>query len=328
MPHELVVLDADDVSTLFDYATAIASQQRAFTELGRGSATLAPKVGVEGANGSIALSYNARISPEAGAVSKLVSLNPDNADRDLPMIHGIITVLDPATGRPVAVMDGTSVTTVRTAAASAVAIEALATAGADTLVVVGTGVQAEAHVRACTETRTWASVTIVGRTPEKADALAARLTDDLGVEVASGTDVRAAVRDADVVALCTTSADPVVEHDWLRAGSTVVSVGSFIPDRSEIEQTTMREAHAVIVDDVDTALEHAGPIMQAVDGGILTADDLGTLGEVLTGKHAGRTSDDAIIVYNSVGIGVQDAAAAEAIVERAHETGRGQRVRL
>lgn len=302
---DLLVLSSDDIHALFDVPTAVESQRRAFTELGRGTALLAPKVGVDGAADSLALGYLARISPSAAAVAKLVSVNPSNAARGLPAIHGLIVVLDADTGQPAAIMDGTSITTLRTAAGSAVAVDALAPATASRLVIIGTGVQAEPHVRAISHVRGLEQVTVLGR-----------------------DDSREPVREADIVVLATSSRDPVVEHESLAPGATVVSIGSFEPDRSEVAARTVTDADLVVVDDVSTSLERAGSIRGPIADGLLDADALVPLGEILTGLRPGRTSDDQLVFYNSVGVGVQDAAAAEAVLLRAEDGVRGQHVPL
>jgi ornithine cyclodeaminase len=125
-----------------------------------------------------------------------------------------------------------------------------------------------------------------------------------------------------MVAACTLSSTPVVRGAWLAPGCTVVSVGSFEPTRSEVDTEVVRRAAAVVVDDLETAAEHAGPIVDALRDGVLTRADLIPLGGVLTGRHPARTHPDDIVFYNSVGLGIQDAAAAWAVIEaaRARET--------
>ncbi len=327
MPIECVVLSAADVAELLSLDDAIASQRRAFEALANGVARLAPKVGVDGSDGSLALNYTARLAPEAGAVAKFVSVNPTNAGRGLPTINAVITVLDPATGQVAAIMDGTSVTTLRTAAASAVAADVLAPHGPVSLVVIGTGVQAAAHVRAIAAVRELTSITVVGRREQPTRALTAALSQELGKSVSPSLAAATAVPGADIVALCTTSSTPVLEHEWLREGTTLISVGSFTPERCEVQQATVRQAELVVVDDLPSSLEHAGPIMAAVKSGALQAVSIASIGDILIGSHPGRANASDLVFYNSVGVGVQDAAAAEVVLARAIAAGRGQRVR-
>ncbi|XVX20448.1 ornithine cyclodeaminase family protein [Actinomycetota bacterium] len=327
-PADLIFLTAADVTELLGPDEAIASQRRAFSELGNGRARLAPKVAIDGAKGAVALNYTARLSEDNAPVGKFLSVNPANVERDLPLIHALITVLDPETGRPTAVMDGTSVTTARTSAGTAVAVDALASEGSRTCVIVGTGVQSRGHGRALGRVRTFDRVIIAGRNRDAAAAVADELGAEIGGETIATTDVEAAVREGDVVVLCTTSMEPVIDWDWVRPGATVVSIGSFAHDRHEVAADALGRADIVVVDDVQTNEEHGGPVIEALASGVIDQASLVPLAAVIAGHHPGRTSDEQTIFYNSVGIAVQDAAAAETVLARALEVGAGTRVLL
>jgi ornithine cyclodeaminase/alanine dehydrogenase-like protein (mu-crystallin family) len=324
----LLVLSATHVRELLDVDLAIESQRRAFGELGRGNAVLPARLLVEGSDDSVSFCYAARLAPESGAVCKFGSVNPANADRGLPTISALITVLDGQDGRPVAIMDGTSVTTIRTSAASAVAVEVLANPDSHRLAVIGSGVQAEAHVRAISRVLALQSVRVWSTSRERCESLVGSLDKEFAFEVTASATSEEALRDADVVVACTTSFEPVLESAWLRPGATVISIGSFASNRCEVPQDLLTRAGAVVVDDIDTAVEHAGPIVQGLASGLISRDELVSLGEVVAGLRPGRTSPSEIVYYNSVGIGVQDAAAAAAVLEVALAGGQGQRVNL
>jgi ornithine cyclodeaminase len=249
-------------------------------------------------------------------VSKFGSVNPANPARGLPSVHALVTVLDPETGRPAAVLDGTAVTTIRTSAASAVAASALARPGARTLAVLGSGVQARAHVAALRRVLDLAEIRIWSPSAERRAALAASLAPPPGTVARAATSAREAVAGADVVACCTSSFAPVLDVSWLARGATVISIGSFAPDRHEVPAELAIAADAVVVDDVTTALEDAGPIIAAAAGGDF-AQRLIPLGDVVAGLRAARQAGTDLVYYNSVGLGVQDAAAALAIVSAA-----------
>jgi ornithine cyclodeaminase/alanine dehydrogenase-like protein (mu-crystallin family) len=303
-----VFLSDDHVAALFDLDTAIASQRRVFEALGRGEAQLAGKVALPGPDGTMALSYVGRLSPEHGVVSKLVSVNPGNADLGLPAIHASIMVLDLA-GRLMAVLDATTLTAVRTAAASAVAVDALSRPDSIRLAVLGAGVQAREHIRALSRVRSIETVRIWSPTP----ANRAKLANEVGAVAVDSP--AAAVASADIVVACTMSTEPVVPTEALAPGTTVISVGSFAPERSEVDDGLVRLAR-VVVDDVPTALGHAGPIMRGVAGGFLRTEDIRSLGDVLLGQAQGRAHAGELVFYNSVGLGVQDAAAAAAVLDK------------
>ncbi|MGW3156919.1 ornithine cyclodeaminase family protein [Streptomyces sp. NPDC001089] len=311
-------LSREQVVELLDTDAAIASQRAAFTALGDGTAELPGKIMHPSRfDDSVVFAYLARLSADTGAVAKFGSVNPGNAGAGLPTVHAVINALDPVTGRLAAVMDGTAVTTLRTAAASAVALDALATADSAELGLLGSGTQALAHARAVARVRELRSVRVWSPHPGRRAEAARRLAAELGIAVEAAGTARDAVAGASMVAACTLSRTPVVRGEWLAPGCTVVSVGSFEPTRSEVDAEAVRRAAAVVVDDPVTAAEHAGPVVEALARGVLTPDDLIPLGGVLTGGRTARTGPDDIVLYNSVGLGIQDAAAAWAVIDAA-----------
>ncbi|GAB3691756.1 ornithine cyclodeaminase family protein [Saccharopolyspora tripterygii] len=306
-------LSDTDVAAALDYDVAIASQRLAFESLGRGEAQQAAKTAIRTGEDT-ALSYLSRLSPRHGPVAKLVSVNPGNADRGMASINATVLVLDAETGTLTATMSGTALTELRTAAGSAVALDALAPTGADVLAVIGSGVQARAHVRAVSRVRALTEVRVHSRDAARRESTAAELAAELGLDVRPTATAAEAVGDAGMVVACTLSSDPVVETADLAPGATVVSVGSFEPHRREVDGDLLRAADRIVVDDVDTAAHHAGPIMAALESGDLDRGGLTPLGTILTAQAPGRKSAEELIFYNSVGIGVQDAAAALAVL--------------
>jgi ornithine cyclodeaminase/alanine dehydrogenase-like protein (mu-crystallin family) len=318
-----------DVDGIFTPAVAIQSQRDAFAALGAGTAVLPDKLMVTNTtDGSVAFCYAARLSPGDGAVSKFGSINPANIDRGLPSISALIVTLDAETGRLSAVMDGTVITTRRTAAASAAAADALARTDASSLAVLGCGVQGREHVRMLAQVRRFEAVRLWDRDPRKSAAAATQLTQETGLDVAACESPEDTVRGADLVVTCTLSSVPVVEGSWVAPGATVISIGSIEPDRCEVDQDLVRRAGLVVVDDPDTAADHAGPIVLALRTGDLQRPDVIGLGDVLVGSHPGRPDADALIYYNSTGIGVQDAAAAQAVLVVAERDGIGERLSI
>ncbi|MEU5342524.1 ornithine cyclodeaminase family protein [Streptomyces sp. NPDC020766] len=322
MTDDVLHLSRDQVAALLDTDTAIRSQRAAFTALGDGTAELPGKImHPSGFDDSVVFAYLARLSAGTGAVAKIGSVNPGNAAAGLPTIHAVINALDPVTGQLVAVMDGTAVTTLRTAAASAVAFDALATPDSAELGLIGSGTQALAHARSVARVRDLRAVRIWSPSPERRARAARLLAAELGIPVKAVDSAEEAVAGLPMVAACTLSSTPVVRGEWLAPGCTVVSVGSFEPSRSEVDTEVVRRAAAVVVDDPETAAEHAGPVVEALRSGTLAPDDLIPLGGVLTGRREGRTTERDIVYYNSVGVGIQDAAAAWAVIDAARDQG-------
>ena len=324
-----LLLGAGDVAAVFDLDTGLASQREAFTRLGRGEADQPARLVLPVPDDdSLAFCYAARLAPNSGAVSKFGSVNPANAAAGRPTVSATVLVLDPHDGRLVAIVEGTTLTALRTSAASALAATLLAGPGARTAAVLGPGVQGRGHVRALAHAMALEEVRLWGRDADAAGRAAADLDAEVGPRVRAAATAAEAVAGADVVAACTASPGPLVEADQLAPGATVISIGSITPDRSEVGMSVLAAAATVVVDHRPSALEHAGPVIQALDAGLVAEADLVELGEVAAGRRPGREGPDDLVFYNSLGLGVQDAAAAWAIVERAGRLGVGRRVAL
>jgi alanine dehydrogenase len=240
---------------------------------------------------------------------KIVTVFPDNAGRSLPSVQGTYLLLDAATGVPLAVLDGTALTLRRTAAASALAAQYLARDDSAVHLVVGTGALAPhlatAHraVRSIRETLVW------GRDPNKARALADRLTDS-GVSAAPALDLEAAVSAADIVTCATLARQPLVRGAWLKPGTHLDLVGGFTPEMREADDDAVSLARVYV--DSEAALREAGDIVQPLCSGVLTHERIaGDLSSLVSRKSAGRTNADEITLFKSVGTALEDLAAAK-----------------
>jgi alanine dehydrogenase len=249
--------------------------------------------------------------------TKLVSVFPGNERRGLPSHQAVIVAFDAETGTPLALMDGTWITACRTAATSALATRALARPDAEVLAVIGTGVQARAHLSILPHGHPFREIRVAGRTPAKVAAIAEETGATRCATVAD------AVRGADVVSLCTNAAEPVIERRWLAAGTHVNSIG-YNEDGGELDEATIREGRLVVESRV--AFEPLPAGARELQG--LEPSDADELGEILSGNRRGRTSTDQITVYKSMGHAAEDAAAAGLVLERAREVGAGASVEL
>ncbi|GAA5154926.1 MULTISPECIES: ornithine cyclodeaminase family protein [Amycolatopsis] len=235
---------------------------------------------------------------------KVASVAPRNPARGLARIQGQYLLLDGETLAPLAVLDGVALTNVRTAAVSAVAVDALAAPGPARLLVFGTGPQARSHVAALRVVRPVVDVVIVGRDPGRAGRFAA----EVGGRVGTADDVR----DADLVACCTTAREPLFDGALLRPHATVVAVGSHEPDVREVDDETVRRS-TVVVESVATALREAGDVVQAVAAGACDPAELVGLAAVVRGEAA--VSPEAPRLFKSVGMAWEDLVVAAAEYE-------------
>lgn len=324
---DLLVLGKAEIEKLFTPDVALESQRRAFRSLGHGHAVQPERIMVS-TDRSAMFAYAAKVDEEAAAVCKFGAMVPANPGRGLPSVSATIIVLDPVDGRPVALLEATTITTLRTAAASAVAVEALARPDAQVLAIIGTGVQAVAHARLISAVLNVSEIRLFGRDETRRAATRAVLEDLLEVDVVASPTADAAVRGADVVLTCTTSTTPVIDASAVAEGALVISVGSFSADRSELPTGLFRRCHKVVVDHLELSKEFGGCVIDAATDGTLDFDEVVQLGDILVGNSAGRQSGSDIIVFNSVGLGVQDAAAAEVVLQVARSAGVGQPLRF
>lgn len=271
----------------------------------------------------------AYLASSGALATKLVTLFPRNTDR--PSHQAVIVVFDAENGSPLALMDGEAITAARTAAGSALATDLLARQDPYRLVVIGTGVQARAHLQAVSRVRRFGSICVVGRDLDKAKALALEFGGENFREVGAYVNIEQAVREADVVCACTHSAEPVVRREWLKPGAHVNSVGYNTAGR-EIDGATFRDALVVVESRSATlAPPPAGSndIAMAIAEGAMTREHVhAELGELVSGARPGRADAQQITLYKSVGVAVQDAAAAAMVLEAARKGGVGRVIDL
>lgn len=249
---------------------------------------------------------------------KMVNVFPQNADYGLPAIAGVYLLSEGAHGRPLACIDGGELTRRRTAAASALAARELAREDAETLLVVGTGKLAPMVIEAHAAVRPIRRVRIWGRSPAKAERLAAEYADCFATEAV--TDLEEACADADLISCVTLSTQPLIRGQWLAPGTHLDLIGAFRPDMRETDADCLARSE-VFVDTYAGAKGEAGDILQAVDEGGFALEHLrGELAELLQGSSKGRSGREAITLFKSVGASLEDLAAAVEVWEKREAT--------
>jgi ornithine cyclodeaminase len=320
----VLVLSRAEVESLIDLDRLREAVAGAMADLSAGRVSMPSRIAAMVPERDALLAAMPAYLPSSGALAtKLVSLFPRNTDR--PTHQAVIVVFDAENGSPVALMDGEAITAARTAAGSALATDLLARKDPYRLVVIGTGVQARAHLRAVSRVRKFGSICVAGRDVEKAQALAKEL--GAGAYV----DIQQAVREADVVCACTHSTEPVVRREWLKPGAHVNSVGYNTAGR-EVDGATFRDALVVVESRAATlAAPPAGSndIAMAIAEGAMTREHVhAELGELVSGARPGRKDASQITLYKSVGVAVQDAAAAAMVLDAARKAGVGRTIDL
>jgi ornithine cyclodeaminase len=266
-----------------------------------------------------------RASPAPAFAVKAVGIFPGNAARGKDTHQGAVALFDGNTGELSALLDAAAVTAIRTAAVSGVATQLLAREDAGDLALVGAGVQAHTHLAAMASVRRLRRVRVASRRPDRARRFAvehAALAGP-GVAVEAAASVEEAVRGADIVVTVTDSETPVLERAWIAEGCHVNAVGASLPSRREIDSDTVAAAR-LFVDRRESTVNEAGDYLIPLREGAIGAGHIrGEIGELLLGRCAGRTSPSEITVFKSLGLAVEDLAAAQVAAARAREAGRG-----
>ncbi len=325
----MLILDKREVESLLEPDALRAAVAAALADLSAGRASMPTRIAALVAEQDALLAAMPAYLPGAGALTtKLVTLFPRNTDR--PTHQAVIVAFDPLTGTPAALMDGEAITAARTAAASALATDLLARPDASTLAVLGAGVQARAHLRALPRVRQFREIVIAARDGAKALALAREIAAQTGTPARTAS-FSEAVRAADVVCACTHSADPVVRRESLRDGTHVNSVGYNTAGR-EVDGETVAAA-LVVVESRAAALAPppggSNDLLWPIRDGLIDATHVhAELGELVSGARPGRTNVSQLTLYKSVGVAIEDAAAAALVLRLARERGIGRTIEI
>jgi len=312
------VVDGDELTRLLDYPTLIAAIGAGFSGSLRAPPRhrhTIPRAGAAPATLILMPAWQEDGGGLGGSFMgvKLVSVFPDNAQRNKPSVQAVYVLMSGETGEPLACLDGETLTLLRTAAASALAAGALARADAARLVMIGAGALAPYLIAAHASVRPIRQVTIWNRTAETADTLARSLSRP-GFTVTATEDLAAAVAEADVVSVATLSHQPLVKGAWLRRGTHVDLVGAYAPDMREADDDAMRRATVVV--DTLAGMRESGDIAQALASGALAEDRIaGDLYDIAAGRLK-RTFDAEITLFKSVGSAIEDLSAAVAAWQR------------
>ena len=257
---------------------------------------------------------------------KNVNVHPDNPRKyGLPTVMAMIELVDPKTGFPVSVMDGTWITDMRTGAAAGVATKYLARDNSEILGLVGAGVQAATGLEAIMEVMDIKEVRVSCRTCETRDLFAQKASEKYGIPVKSVETIKEAVQGADVLLTTTPAREPVVKSKWVSPGTHINAMGADAPGKQELDSHILQKSK-IVIDCWDQA-SHSGEINIPVQEGLVRQSDIhGKIGDVITGSIPGRTADEEITVFDSTGLAVQDIVTAWNVYEKALQKGIGQKI--
>ena len=305
------ILSAADVRAALPMPKAIDAMRHAYSQLSAGKAIAPPRQHISTDKG-VTLIMPAFLPERSEFGIKVVSVYDDNPNLNLPRITATVLVLDPETGSPKAFMDGASLTAIRTGAGGGVAADLLARKDAKKVGLFGAGVQARAQLQAVMAVRDITYVNLISRTQASAQQLATEISGWTDApEVNLVWTPQEVVADADIVICATTSGTPLFDGNDLQSGTHITAVGTFVPEKREVGTTTIRRANRIVVDSREACLHEAGDII------IPDAHIDAEIGEIVNGDKQGRQSDEEITFFKSVGVAVQDAVAASAVLAEA-----------
>jgi ornithine cyclodeaminase len=312
---------------------AIEAMKRAFGALsdGRAEVPLRTRLPVA-SHDALSIFMPAFVGGEDGEslAIKVVSLFPDNPGRGLGYIQAAVLVLEPDTGRALGLLEGSTLTAIRTGAAGGAAVDLLSRPDSRVLALFGAGAQGRTQVEAACTARKIETVWIFDADRARAEALGKELagTGPVPLDVRVASSPSEAVADADVICTATTSAKPVFADSDIRTGVHISAVGSYTPEMQEIPGDTVRRAR-LFVDSRSAALAETGDLIQPIRAGLISQDHItAELGELVLGRQEGRRSAQEVTLFKSVGVAVQDAVAATLALRNARRLGLGQEVQF
>lgn len=324
-----LVLSQLEVRALLPMERCIALVEDAMKALARGDAVnpLRWPMRLPDGSGLLGLMPGATTAPDTLGL-KVVAIFPANHGTELDSHQGVVVLFDKQNGVPLAILDASEVTAIRTAAASALATRLLARPDAAEVAVIGSGVQARTHLEAMCAVRPVRGARVFSRSEENRRAFAKRESERLGIPVEAVSSAREAVDGASIVCTTTSSREPVVRGEWLAPGTHINAAGACQPTARELDSEAVRRSR-LYTDARESLVHEAGDYLMALEEGAIDAGHLvGEIGEVLLGRAAGRASPEDITLYESLGVAVQDLVVGNDVFLRARAEGVGTEVAL
>lgn len=303
-------IDREEVARRLTYDRCIPIVREAMIALSRGETKQLLRSVLPLSEGRLFGVMPGALGANAPFGAKLIAVFHDDSAPDRPSHQGVVVLFDPESGAPVCIADAGEITAIRTAAASAVATDALARPDAASLAIIGTGLQAATHARAIARVRSLRSITVWGRSPERVRAFVDRMQPEFPIALSAAASAEEAVRTADLICTVTAAAEPVVHGAWVRPGAHVNAVGSSYAGPAEIDNDLVVRSR-FIVDSREGILRQGAEFLRAKQAGLIGDDHIAAeIGQVLAGDVPGRRTPDEITIYKSIGHIVQDLAAA------------------
>ncbi len=327
---KVLVLNADEVNELLPMEKCIDLMTDALKELSEGKFVLPLRTIVrpKDAKGVLGMMPAYRSQPQPVFGLKAICFFYGNAALGIDAHQGCVLLSSGETGELLAIINASAITTLRTAAVSAVATKLLSREESTQLGIVGSGVQARAHLEALSYVRPIKFARLASRNPVHSLQLVDEMKGSLPFSLEAVETAEEALRNADIVVTATTSQQPVIKREWVGDGAHINAVGTYSPESREIDSATMKDAR-IYVDRRESTLNEAGDYLIPVSEGVLGPESIvGEIGEVLLGRKPGRTASTDITLFESLGLAIEDLACAEYLFQKAKETAKGTWIRF
>ncbi len=326
---QLRILSGKQIRAAINMNDIVEAMELAFVELSTGNPEMPIRahISIQDPEGT-ALFMPSYMKPSAMIGVKTVTLFEDNRNNNLPYIQGMVCLFDGNNGTPRAVLDGMTITSLRTGAASGLATRLLSRKESETCAIFGAGVQGKTQLEAVCAVRGIKKAFVYDALPAAAESFAKEMGEQLGIEIVVAKSSKDAVKDVDIICCASISETPVFDDRDLPAGVHINAVGSYKPHVQEVPEAMVLRSR-LYVDHRESALEETGDLIIPINNGVLTEEHIvAEIGEVAAGKAPGRSSDSEITFFKTVGVALQDLAAAAITLKRAEEQGLGAMVEL
>jgi len=327
--RKLRFLSADDVRRAIPMKEAVEVMKQAFKELSEKKALVPGRTHLRMPEHKCDVLVMPAYSPASARLGvKVISLMEGNRALNLPFIQAMVMLFETNTGSPLAVMEGTALTAIRSGAASGAATDLLARKNARKVAIFGAGIQARTQLEAVCAVRAIREATIFEPDMQRATAFLQEAGETFGIKMSVAATSAEALKGADIICTATTSATPVFADSEVAAGTHINAIGSYKPHMREIPPETVARAH-LVVDQVEAAWTEAGDLIMPLNDGLIQVDHIQSeLGEIVDGTKTGRTNNRMITFFKSVGIAIQDLAAATCVLANAERLGIGTEVEM
>ncbi len=324
------IISKEDVENSLTMREAIEVVREAFIELSNDTAEVPPRIhlSIERLNGTT-LVMPSYLGEADALACKIVSVFPKNSALDLPVIHGLVVLLDAENGKPLAVIEGASLTALRTGAASGLATDLLARKDAKTLAVFGAGVQSKTQIEGVCVVRDIEKIWVYDQRIGNSQNFVTEMRNQVNAKLIVAESATECVSQAAIICTATTSQQPVFDGNNLRDGTHINGIGSFTSQMREVDFATLKKASKIVVDSRENCLKEAGELVQAIEQNAISETDIyGEIGEIASGLKTGRENKNEITFFKSVGNAVQDAAIAKEIYQVSRKKSFGLEVEL